>query len=165
MAIKKTQVMSIEAQRTAELTQARRQTAEADIYSESGLSAQQWQTVALLVAGKRGVDVAAELDISPETISRWRAMPAFVAALNVAVRDSYNACVGDVRSVAKDAVTVLRESLSSGDERIRLSAALAVVRLHLALDAGAGTLPTTPADVARGARAKQHSDELADMFM
>lgn len=124
---------------------------EADCYREgdNGLTAQQWQAISLLVIGKKQVDVAHELGITQETLSRWKGNPVFVAALNVAVRDCYMATVGEVRDLARDAVSALRDILDSDDDRLRLSAALAVLRLHMKLDEGAPLQPVTPGDVAR----------------
>lgn len=131
-------------------------TSEADVFAVAvdgdaetvALSPVQWQAVQLIVAGRRGVDVAAELDVTPETVSRWRALPVFQAALNVGVRDSYCSTIGRLRDARTGALDVLCALLQSEDERLRLSAALSVLRLHLALDAGAQALPTTPAAVA-----------------
>jgi predicted transcriptional regulator len=155
VARKNTQEMSRESARQAVLDAAMVLDAEADVYrpeEEAGLSAQQWQAVALLVAGKKQVEVAQELGITQETVSRWRNGPLFAAALNLAVRDSYAATIGEVRGLVKDAIAALRESMYSEDERLRLSAALSVLRLHLQLDSQAPSLPATPADIARQVR-------------
>lgn len=125
---------------------------EASVYrdgEDAVLSAQQWQAVAMLVAGKRQVDVAQQLDVTQETVSRWRNSPTFAAAVNAGVRESYTAVVGEVRDASVDAVRVLRDCLQSEDERLRLQAALATLRLRVQLDATALDLPTSPADVAR----------------
>ncbi len=125
---------------------------ESDVFlpeDKAGLTAQQWQAIGLLVAGVKAVDVAQQIGCTQETVSRWRSSPVFAAALNLAVRDSYSATIGEVRSVAQEALSVLRECLKSEDERLRLSAALAVLRLHLQLDGHAASLPVTPAAIAR----------------
>ena len=134
---------------------------ETDVYraeEEAGLSVQQWQAVGLLVAGAKQVEIAEALGVTQETVSRWRNSPLFAAALNLAVRDAYAATIGEVRGLVKDAVSALKECMYSEDERLRLSAALAVLRLHLQLDSAAPSLPTTPADIARQIKRKDFED-------
>lgn len=129
---------------------------ETDVFrEESGLTAQQWQAVAMLVSGKKGTEVAEALGVTQETVSRWRNGPLFVAALNLAVRDAYTATIGEVRDITRDAFAALRECLYGEDDRTRLAAALAIVRLHLQLDSGALSLPTTPAAVAQEEKRKE----------
>ncbi len=140
---------------------------EADVFAvmneENGaavLTAQQWQAINLLIIGKRQADIAQELDVSQETLSRWKALPVYVAALNMAVRDCHAATIGQVRDIASEAVDALRGCLQSADERVRLSAALALVKLHLQLDATAPALPTTPASIANERLRQIRSAEL-----
>ena len=150
--VKRSQELSRSGIKNALLNDAMEMDTEADVYrpeEDAGLTARQWQAIGLLVAGKKQVDVAEALGVTQETISRWRNGPLFAAALNLAVRDSYSSTIGEVRGLVTDAVAALRESLRSEDERLRLSAALAVLRLHLQLDSSALSLPVTPADIAR----------------
>lgn len=149
---KNSQELSRYSVRHAAIDAAMQLDAESDVYraeEEAGLTAQQWQAVALLVAGKKQVEIAETLGVTQETISRWRNGPLFAAALNLAVRDAYAATIGEVRGLVKDAVAALKECMYSEDERLRLSAALAVLRLHLQLDSTAPSLPVTPADIAQ----------------
>ncbi len=118
------------------------------------LSPLQWQAIGLLVAGKRQADIAREIDVSEESLSRWRNSPIYAAALNQAVRDSYSSTIGLVRDAVADAVMAIRGCLQSEDDRVRLAAALALVKMHITLDAPALELPTTPAQIA-GERLKQ----------
>lgn len=155
MAVKKTQDPTRYQVRQSVISAALQLDTEADVYREElGLTAQQWQAVALLVAGKKQVDIAEELGVTQETVSRWRSGPLFAAALNLAIRDAYAGTIGQVRGLVTEAVAALRESLYSEDERVRMAAALAVLRLHLQLDASAPALPGTPADIARDMKRK-----------
>jgi hypothetical protein len=138
---------------------------EADVYrseEDAGLTAQQWQAVAMLVAGKKQVDVAEALGLTQETVSRWRNSPIFAAAVNAGIRESYTAVIGEVRDASTDAVKVLRECMQSEDEKLRLSAALATLRLRVQLDTTALTLPATPADVARESMQRRNMAMLND---
>ena len=180
MAVKRSQQTSINMtraqSRSVVLHEAIKLDSEADIYrelptdgTEDGagvpvLSPVQWRAIRLLAAGWRGVDVAQECATTPETVSRWKSSPLFGAALNLALRESYAATVGELRSVAQDAVSVLRESLNSSDEKLRFTAAMAVLRMSLQLDAGAQFLPTTPKDVARIEQDRIQADTIAGLF-
>jgi len=131
---------------------------------EAGLTAQQWRAVQLLVSGMRQVDVANELDMAQETLSRWRSQPMFAAALNATIKDCWRTTVDEVRQVASEAVDVLRSCLKSGDDKVRLRAALAVLDLHQRLHADIDELPVTPADVARQQRRQQAEKRHRDMI-
>ncbi len=112
------------------------------------LSPQQWQAINLLVSGKRQADIADEIGVSQETLSRWRNSPVYGAALNQAIRDCYTGTVGLVRSSVVDALDTIKGCLQSEDEKVRLQAAVTLIKLHLQLDSAALALPTTPAKVA-----------------
>jgi hypothetical protein len=132
---------------------------ESDVHGATVLSPQQWQAISLLVAGKRQADIAREIDVSEETLSRWRNSPIYGAALNQAVRDSYSSTIGLVRDAVADAVMAIRGCLQSGDDKVRLAAALALVKMHIELDGAAMALPTTPSKVAQiQERSKQTSE-------
>ena len=161
---KKTQEMSRSDVRQTVIRAALQLDAEADVYrpeEEAGLSAQQWQAIALLVAGKRGVDVAEELGCAAETISRWRSNPLFAAAYNATLRDIRTSHVAEVRSLMGEALQVIRQRLLySEDDRVCLSACMAVMRLGLQVEPDVQQLPTTPADIARQIQRKDFNDAM-----
>ena len=132
--------------------------------SEPELTGQQWQCIALLVAGKRQTEIAGELDITAPTISRWKADPVFQAMLNLAVQESFMAVVGKTRAAATMAIdTVIALAQSATDEKTRLSAALQLLRLHSAYDADAPTLPTSAGLIAHEQRQSRTAREIADL--
>ncbi len=137
------------------LHQVQKLDSEADVHTvmnmETGATAllpQQWTAIGLLVSGKRQTDIATEIGVSQETLSRWRNSPVYMAALNQAIRDCYAGTIGLVRDAVADAVMAIRGCLQSEDDRVRLAAALALVKMHVTLDAPALELPTTPAQIA-----------------
>ena len=162
MAVKKSQEPTKYDVKQATIRAALQLDAEADVYrapEEAGLSAQQWQAIALLVAGKRGVDVAEELGCAAETVSRWRSNPLFAAAYNATLRDIRTSHMADLRSLAGDALKVIRERLLySEDDRVCLSACVTVIRLMLQVEPDVQQLPTTPADIARQIQRKDFED-------
>lgn len=133
--------------------------------ADAGLTAQQWQAIAMLAGGARQIDVATQLDIRQETVSRWKCDPRFTAALNLAVKEHYSSIEGIVRSAASEAVDVLRETMKSDDPRLRLSAALSVLRLHSGYTVDVSSLPTTPADVAREEMHEREAKARRDLFI
>ena len=133
--------------------------------ADAGLTAQQWTAIAMLAGGARQIEVATQLDVRQETVSRWKCDPRFVAALNLAIREHYAAIEGTVRSAAAEAMDVLRETLKSDDPRLRLSAALSVLRLHSGYTVDASSLPTTPADVAREELHEREAKARRDLFI
>lgn len=140
---------------------------EADALTDEALTEQQRQAVMLLASGKRGVEVAAELGITQETVSRWRNSPTFAAAVNQLLRDATTATIADIRSAASDAVAVITDIMrNSEDDKMRLSAALSILRVHLQVDAGnVGELPTTPAAIARLELQQRRVNSLDDMLL
>ena len=141
---------------------------ETDVYraeEDAGLSATQWQALSMLLAGKKQLDVATALGITQSTVSRWRHSPVFAAALNIAVRDCYISAVAELRDASTDALLVLRECMQSNDPRVRVTAAVAILRLRLKLDASVLQLPTSPADIACESLRRRSSNDLDDMLI
>lgn len=92
------------------------------------LSGPQLAGIELLVTGKKKVEVAAVLNITPTTISRWFADPDFVAALNARRLDAYEATSERLRSMMGRATDVLESALSSSNPSEQLRAAAIVLK-------------------------------------
>ena len=65
----------------------------------------------------------------------------------------------------EDALDVLQELLKSKDERVRLSAALSMLRLHVQLSANVYALPVAPADIARRLLEDEKHARFAEDFL
>jgi len=98
----------------------------ADLVTE--LSDQQRQCIGMMLQGMAQVDIACELDIAQETISRWKQSPSFLAVLNQGRLDSYQAVTERLRSLATKAVDVLAEELASDHRPARVEAAKFILR-------------------------------------
>ena len=134
--------------------------------TETPLSGQQVQCIGQLVTGRRQSLIAAELGIAEETISRWKADPVFQAALNLAVQESFMAVVGATRTAATEALQTVRDLMQNAvGENIRLSAAMQILRLHSAYDAGAPTLPTSAGLIAHQQRQAASTREIENLVL
>jgi hypothetical protein len=100
------------------------------------LSPKQLLAARLAAQGKSGGQIATACGVRPETVSRWRKLPAWVRAVDEAVGDGgatlsaeladYN---GAVAALVWKALDVLDREMSCCDEKIRVSAAATVLRL------------------------------------
>ena len=90
------------------------------------LSPKQASGLQLMVAGKSNGDIAHALQVRPETVSRWRQLPAFVDALQSANDPSLVAADVNVTFAKWRAYDVLLALLDSDDDQIRLKAAAAI---------------------------------------
>lgn len=113
------------------------------------LSEQQRLAVQLLASGKNGRQVAEQLEIGEDTVSRWRNHDAdFKAAINAILRDVEDSNQCHLRRLASNALLVLEEIMQNPEEsasdRIK-AAGLILDRLSLSEPVGS----TSPA-VVRG---------------
>jgi hypothetical protein len=85
----------------------------------------------MLAQGKRAKTVAAELGVSPETISRWRREHAFIAMQNELHGEAHDDARDRLRAVVNDAVDVLQNLLhdESTPPKVKLETSMAVLRI------------------------------------
>lgn len=93
------------------------------------ITEQQQLVIQLLVAGTSAQEAAIQVGVTPPTISRWRHQDAgFIAALNAARREVWEAHQANLRSLHAKAIGVLRDILENSiDEKLQLKAALHVL--------------------------------------
>lgn len=116
----------------------------APVRIEDGLTDQQRRGAELAAAGWSGVDIAEELGIRPETVSRWRKLPGWQAARQAIVDEQRGALTAALDDLAEDALAELRRLVKfPWDASIRLRAASEVVR-HSGI--GKGSARTTARD-------------------
>jgi hypothetical protein len=127
------------------------------------LSAQQAQTLALLLGGKTQRETAAELDIAEETISRWKHNDAvFMAAYNEGCKALFDASIVELLDLRRDAIKALKDAVTDDQPRHadrRLKAAIAALKMP------APTIgDTDPKDIAQQLSNRDKSREWADTF-
>lgn len=94
---------------------------------EDGLTDQQRRGAELAAAGWSGVDIAHELGIRPETVSRWRRLPQWQAALEAItseVRGELQASLHDLAGKALAELEALVEYRHNPTIRLRAAVAL-----------------------------------------
>jgi len=96
------------------------------------LSPQQVEALGLLLSGKTITETAAAIDVSRETVSRWRHNdPAFQAVYNEGLRSAWEAGRARQEEARGKAITRLVELMEGDDPAVALKAAMALVRLDM----------------------------------
>lgn len=94
---------------------------------EARLKPNQYKAAALLAKGIPGKEVAAQIGVTPETISRWHQNPHFQAYTNQVRYAMLEKAVEDMRLLAADAVKTVKDvMLNSESDAARIKAAAMV---------------------------------------
>lgn len=97
---------------------------------EDGLTDQQRRGAELAAAGWSGADIARELQVRPETVSRWRKLPAWQAAVDGILSEAREAIGARVMDLSERALDELEALVSyRHNPSIRLRACIEMVRL------------------------------------
>lgn len=109
---------------------------------DSGLTNQQQKGAALAAAGWSGVDIAAELGVRQETVSRWRKLPAWQAEYERILSEARAELAGRIMELSSEALDRLADLLDyPHDPGVRLRASVAVLQI-----AGAGRVMSAKRD-------------------
>ncbi|MEA3277969.1 MAG: helix-turn-helix domain-containing protein [Pseudomonadota bacterium] len=101
-----------------------------EVIGIDGLTDQQREGARLAAAGWRGVDIAEQLDVAPETVSRWRKKPEYVAAIEAILSEARLEVAGRMADLTDKALDVIEDTLDyKYDRRIKLRAAIALLQL------------------------------------
>lgn len=93
------------------------------------LSIEQLNAIDYLVSGVSDAEVADAVGVSRQTVCDWRNKDLeFAAALERKRQDIWRGHEDIIRALISQSVCVLKQSLSSEDERIRMAAAVHVLR-------------------------------------
>lgn len=95
------------------------------------LNNQQLAAIRLLASGVRSKTAAEKVGVTPETISRWRKIPEFIATMNEIQGEAHDDTRGALRSLQNEAVNAVKDLLVNSDTppKVRLEAALSVFDL------------------------------------
>jgi len=126
---------------------------------EAPLTDVQMHAAALIAQGRPVADVAQTLAIPPGELADWRALPAFIAAVNTEIADARESTRQRLRALAGDALGVVEAALreETTPAKIRLDLALKVLGL-----VGAGALAQGPIGSTdpEAVEAEQRSDRM-----
>lgn len=95
----------------------------------SPLSPQQQQAALLLVEGRKQGEIAEEMGIAPETLSRWKAEPGFRAELNRLLLAMREASINRIRSLQATALQTIEDVMTNSEApaKDRLAAAFRIL--------------------------------------
>ena len=101
-----------------------------EVIGIDGLTDQQREGARLAAAGWRGVDIAEHLDVAPETVSRWRQKPEYIAAIEAVLSEARAETVGRLADLTDKALDVIDEMLEyQYDKSLKLRAAVALLQI------------------------------------
>ena len=92
------------------------------------LNENQVLAVHLVVQGKSGKDIAKELSITEETVSRWKKQSAFIALVNELLGQLRDITQQKMRNLVLLALEILEKELSNEGNKDRVNIALKVLQ-------------------------------------
>lgn len=97
------------------------------IFTDTGLTSVQEQTAILLASGESITSVAEKMNLNRSTIYQWQSMLTFQCFFNQQKKEIREGLRSGIFMLADMAVNVLKESLQSENEQVRLKASLAII--------------------------------------
>ena len=94
----------------------------------NGLNEQQRNAVELLLHGMSDQEVAAQLRLDRTTVFRWRKSLAFQRELERQRRRLWEQSAGEIQSMVRPALSILRKQLSGEDPKLAMRAAGVLLR-------------------------------------
>jgi len=129
-----------------------------DYFTLPDISEKQQRAIELLLVGTKQIDIAKELDIQTETISRWRLNSHFVAALNAARLARWHHTQERLQDLSEQAIDTLTELLQSPTDATRLAA------LKLYFSSAALEKPAAPINVERVEKDLKKEHKVSSVF-
>lgn len=92
------------------------------------LTVEQHNAIDLLILGKTDKDVSETIGVRRETVTRWHKNAFFIAELNARREELWVESKLRLKALVHDAVDVLTNGLKSSDEKIKITAAVHVLK-------------------------------------
>ena len=83
----------------------------------------------LVAIGKSGKQIAGELSVAEETISRWRKLPEFQAEVNAMLLECRDIAKQRLRNLLTNSLVFLEEEMNNPESRHRVNIALKMLQL------------------------------------
>ena len=83
----------------------------------------------LVVIGKSGKQIAVELSVAEETISRWKKLPEFQAEVNAILLECRDNAKQRLRNLLTNSLVFLEEEMNNPESRHRVNIALKILQL------------------------------------
>ena len=97
---------------------------------DEGLNAKQEAAIDLMMAGMTDVEVASELGIARQSVSRWRTgNSTFIEALEMRRALMRERHMYEMSELVERAIDVVRKNLAQGDEKTQLKVAMVVLKM------------------------------------
>jgi hypothetical protein len=102
-----------------------------EVVGLDGLTDQQREGARLAAAGWRGVDIAEHLEVAPETVSRWRKKPEYIAAIEAILSEARSEVAGRMVELTDKVLDVVVEQTLEHpfDRALKLRAAVALLQI------------------------------------
>lgn len=133
----------------------------------TGLNENQLVAVQLVASGKQGKLIAKTLQVTEETVSRWRQLPVFEAAVNTLLQDAREAARERLRALVSTALDTIEGAMESTElsDKDKLSAAFKVLDMCNIKDlASAAIGPGDVEAIERGRESQQRLESLLSGF-
>jgi transcriptional regulator with XRE-family HTH domain len=131
----------------------------------SPLSTQQELALLALVGGATQSEAAERAGVARETVCRWlQDDPEFVAGLNRARKDIWDASIDRLRLLALKSTEVLAKLMESDDPRIRLNAAQTALKAAGLEGLPAPDEPLDAEHIKRATRERAQKQSVNDLF-
>ena len=100
------------------------------VEEQGDLTPQQEEAIEMIMEGKKTTEIAEKLGVSRQTIARWRKEePEFIAELQSRRAQIWDGQREQLTKMIEKALGIVTESMGSADEKTRLIAAMAILRL------------------------------------
>ena len=99
--------------------------------SSSNLNEKQRIAVYMAATGSTGREIAAEVGVTEETVSKWRQLPEFQAEVNSLLKAARDEAGCRLRDMTRQALDVIQEALANSQlpMKLRLDAAFRVTQI------------------------------------